>query len=119
LGSEAKPATALEAAERADVILYSVAVIDAEFYSDRGMGFHGNSVLKKLSAATGGRMSRVSDAHSTTAAFGQISKELRGQYLLGYTPSKQGDGSFRTIDVQVRSGHWKVRARRGYYSRPE
>jgi len=119
LGSAAKPTAALEAAERAEVILYSVAVIDPEFYSDRGMGFHGNSALKKLSAATGGKMSRVSDANSTTAAFGQIGKELRGQYLLGYTPSKQGDGSFRKINVQVRSGNWRVRARRGYYSRPE
>ena len=119
LGSAAKPTSALEAAERAEVILYSVAVIDPEFYSDRGMGFHGNSALKKLSAATGGKMSRVSDANSTTAVFGQIGKELRGQYLLGYTPSKQGDGSFRKINVQVRSGNWRVRARRGYYSRPE
>jgi VWFA-related protein len=119
LGSEASAATALEAAEKADAILYSVAIIDREFYSDRGMRFSGNSVLKKFSSATGGRMSRVSDAPGTSAAFGQIGKELRGQYLLGYTPSKQGDGSFRTIKVQVRSGHWKVRARRGYYSRPE
>jgi VWFA-related protein len=119
LGSEANAAMALEAAERFDAILYSVAVIDPEFYSDRGMGFHGNSVLKKFSAATGGRMSRVSNAQGTSAAFGQIGKELRGQYLLGYTPSKKGDGSFRKINVQVRSGHWKVRARRGYYSRPE
>jgi VWFA-related protein len=101
------------------VILYSAAVIDPEFYSDRGLGFHGNSALKKLSAVTGGRMSRVSDANSTTAAFSQIGKELRGQYFLGYSPTKRADGASRTINVQVRRCSCKVRARRTYYAKPE
>jgi VWFA-related protein len=119
LGSEATPATALEAAQRADVIVYSVDVSNRAFYLDRNMGFHGDSVLKKFSAATGGRMSRVSDANSTTAAFSQIGKELRGQYFLGYSPTKRADGASRTINVQVRRCSCKVRARRTYYAKPE
>jgi VWFA-related protein len=85
------------------------------------MGVHGDSVLKKFSLATGGRMSRGRDALSTAAAFQQIGGELRGQYLLRYTPSKKGDGSFRKIRVEVRHGHGngRVRSRRGYYAQPE
>jgi VWFA-related protein len=121
LGSEVKQQGALEAAERADVILYSVALSDRAFYLDRGLGFHGDAVLKKLSLATGGRMSRASDAQSTATAFGQIGGELRGQYLLGYTPNRPPDGSFRQIRVEVRHGHGigRVRSRRGYYAQPE
>jgi VWFA-related protein len=121
LGSEVKQQGALEAAERADVILYSVAIIDRSFYLARGMSFHGDSVLKKFSIATGGRMSRASDPHSTAAAFRQIGEELRRQYLLGYTPNRPRDGSFRNIRVEVRHGHGigRVRSRGGYYAQSE
>jgi VWFA-related protein len=119
VGSTAKLETALEAAEKANLIIYAVAVTDRTFYEDRGLKFNGNSVLKKFSLATGGRMSRGKDALSTAAAFKQIGGELRGQYLLRYTPSKKGDGSFRTIQVAVNHGNYKVRARRGYYAEPE
>jgi VWFA-related protein len=121
LGSTVTQEGALEAAERNDVILYSVALTDRAFYLDRAMRFHGDSVLKKLSIATGGRMSRANDLPSTAAAFRQIVNELRGQYLLGYTPNRQRDGSFRKIRVQVRQGHggWKIRSRTGYYVQSE
>ena len=119
LGSEVKLAMALDAAERADVIVYSVDISNRAFYLDRNMGFHGDSALKKFSAATGGRTSRVSDPRSTSAAFSHIGKELRGQYLLGYTPSKRAEGSFRAINVQVPHRSCKVRARRTYFAKAE
>jgi VWFA-related protein len=119
LGSEANAAMALEAAQRADVIVYSVDISNRAFYLDRNMGFHGDSVLKKFSAATGGRMSRVGDARGTSAAFRQIGKELRGQYFLGYSPNKRADGASRRINVQVPHCSCKVRARRTYYAKPE
>jgi len=119
VGSEAKLGAALEAAEKANLIIYSVVVSDLTFYEDRGLRFHGDSVLKKFSLATGGRMSRGKDALSTASAFGQIGGELRGQYLLRYTPSQKGDGSFRKIKVEVPHGNYRVRARRGYYAEPE
>jgi VWFA-related protein len=121
LGSAVTREGALEAAERADIILYSVAITNRGFYLDRGMDFHGDSVLKKLSIATGGRISRASDASSSAAAFGQIVSELRGQYLLGYTPNRSRDGSFRKIRVEVRHGrgNWRIRSRRGYYAQAQ
>jgi VWFA-related protein len=116
-GSKVKLERALEAAQKSDLIIYSVAIIDRAFYYSQGAFFQGDSVLKKLSDETGGRVIRVDRARDTAAAFQQIADELRTQYLLGYTPNNtRRDGSFRKIHLQVRNGECKVQARRGYYA---
>ena len=115
-GSKVKIDAALEAAQKADIIIYSVNIHDRAFYSRQGVGYGGESVLRKLSDETGGR---VIDANSkdSSAAFQQIANELRTQYLLGYTPTNTKlDGTFRKIEVKVRVGDVKVDARRGYYA---
>ena len=119
-GSKVKLETALEAAQKSDVINYSVAIIDRSFYWGHAMGFGGDSVLKKLSDDTGGRVIEVNRAKDTAAAFQQIASELRTQYLLGYTPTNtRTDGSYRKIRLQVRNGDYRVQARRGYYAPKE
>jgi len=116
-GSRVKLEAALEAAQKSDVIIYSIDISDRAFYSRHGMGYGGESVLHKLSDETGGRVIQASNAKSTTEAFQQIAGELRTQYLLGYTPTNSKlDGTFRKIDVKVRTGNYKVDARRGYYA---
>ncbi len=115
-GSKVKLEAALEAAQKADIIIYSVNIHDRAFYMRQGVGYGGESVLRKLSDETGGR---VIDANSkdSSAAFQQIANELRTQYLLGYTPTNTKlDGTFRKIEVKVRVGNAKVDARRGYYA---
>ncbi|MFL6448451.1 MAG: VWA domain-containing protein [Bryobacteraceae bacterium] len=119
LGSEVTKRAALENAEKADAIVYAVAVMDKAFYADMGMDFHGDSVLKKFCKVTGGRMARGTDAVSTSAAFRQIGEELRGQYLLRYTPTNSGDGSFRRIKVEVPHCRCSVRTRGSYFSEAE
>jgi VWFA-related protein len=82
----------------------------------QGMGYGGESVLRKLSEETGGRVIEANSKNSSEA-FQQIARELRTQYLLGYTPTNTKlDGTFRKIDVKVRTGNVKVDARRGYYA---
>ena len=116
-GSRVKLQTALEAAQKSDVINYSVAIIDRSFYRGHIMGYSGDSVLKKLSDDTGGSVIEVNRAKDTSAAFQQIARELRTQYLLGYTPSNtRHDGAFRKIRVQVLNEDYRVQARRGYYA---
>jgi VWFA-related protein len=84
------------------------------------MGFSGDSVLRKLSEQTGGRVIEVKRASDTGAAFQEIADELRTQYLLGYTPPHtRHDGTFRRIRVKVRDRDYKVQARRGYYAPSE
>ena len=116
-GSKVKLETALEAAQKSDIIIYSIDISDRGFYSRRGMGYGGESVLHKLSDETGGRVIQANNAKDTSEAFTQIARELRTQYLLGYTPTNSKlDGSFRKIEVKVRVGNAKVDARRGYYA---
>jgi VWFA-related protein len=116
-GSNVKLQTALEVAQKSNVINYSVAIIDRSFYWGHTMGFSGDSVLRKLSDETGGRVLEVNKSKDTSAAFQQIANELRTQYLLGYVPTNsKPDGSFRKIQVKVRNGDYKVQARRGYYA---
>jgi VWFA-related protein len=119
-GSKVTFSGALDAAEKADVIIYSVALTEGSFYWAQGLAFSGNSVLKKFSNETGGRMIRVNHAGDTGAAFREIADELRAQYFLGYSPlNKLRDGSFRKIRVQVRNRSYRVRVRRGYYAQVE
>ena len=116
-GSKVKLETALEAAQKSDVIIYSIDISDRAFYSHRGIGYGGESVLRKLSEETGGRVIQANNARDTSEAFQQIASELRTQYLLGYTPTNTKlDGTFRKIEVKVRVGNAKVDARRGYYA---
>jgi VWFA-related protein len=116
-GSKEKLSSALEAAQKSDVIIYSVEISDQSFYHMRGMGYGGDSVLRKLSEETGGRVVPVKNAAETAAAFQQIARELRTQYSLGYTSTNtKHDGTYRKIRVQVKSGNYKVQTRRGYYA---
>jgi len=115
-GSKVKLDAALEAAQKSDVIIYSVDIHDRGFYARQGLGYGGESVLRKLSEETGGRVIET-NSKSSSEAFQQIARELRTQYLLGYTPTNTKlDGTFRRIEVKVRSGSVKVDARRGYYA---
>jgi VWFA-related protein len=107
----------LEAAQKADVIIYSILLVDRGAYGGMGFGYSGESALSKLSTETGGRVIRADNPHNTAEAFQEIASELRTQYLLGYTPSNnKNDGTFRRIRVRVKQGHYDVQARRGYYA---
>ena len=119
-GSKEKLSAALEAAQKSDLIIYSIDISDRMYYRMAGVGFGGDSVLKKLSEETGGRVIKVNNPRDTAAAFRQIADELRTQYLLGYTPSNdRHDGSYRKIRVKANNGEYKVQARRGYYAPSE
>jgi VWFA-related protein len=116
-GSKVRLEAALEAAQKSDVIIYSIDISDRAFYSRAGLGYGGEGVLRKLSDETGGRVIQANNARDTSEAFQQIARELRTQYLLGYTPTNTKlDGTFRKIEVKVNVGNVKVDARRGYYA---
>jgi VWFA-related protein len=115
-GSVAHRKDALEAAERAGVILYAVIAADPAFYWVRGRDFRGEAALASLVGKTGGHLVRPGNG----AGLAAISAEMRAQYRLGYTPSDaRSDGSFRRIEVRLRGVHHRVRARRGYYATAE
>jgi VWFA-related protein len=116
-GSRETLNASLEAAQRADVIIYSVLLVDRAFYGRAGMGYGGEGALNKLSNETGGRVIRADNPRNTSEAFQEIAAELRTQYLLGYTPTNRtADGTFRHIKVRAKQAHYDIQARRGYYA---
>ena len=118
-GSKSNLQKSLEAAERADVIIYSIVVSDPQFYSLMGGTYHGDASVRKLARETGGRTIRVKPIDQIGPAFEQIGRELRSQYLLGYSPSNFRHGTFRRIHVRVRGRNYTVRTRTGYYDRSD
>ena len=116
-GSKETLRAALEAAQKADLIVYAVDIVDRAFYGLNDMGFNGDSVLKKFSEETGGEVIKATRQKDAAAAFLAIADQLRTQYLLGYTPTnKARNGKYRKIRVRVRESSYKVQARRGYYA---
>jgi VWFA-related protein len=115
-GSKVDLARAIEAADKANVIVYAIVVSDPEFYSLMGTAYHGDSHVRTLARATGGRTIRVASGKAIGEAFAQIQQELRSQYRLGYSPSDlRHDGSFRRIRLRVRKQNFTIRTRAGYY----
>jgi VWFA-related protein len=115
-GSKIDLRASIESAEKADVIVYSIVVSDAQYYALMGHSYHGDASIRKLSRQTGGRTIDVKSVDEVGGAFDQIAGELRAQYLLGYFPADlRGDGSFRRIQVRVRGHNYRVRTRAGYY----
>jgi VWFA-related protein len=109
--------SALDAAIKADAMIFSIDILDRGFYGGDGITYSGGQALKKFSSTTGGEVIRVSRPSKAAEAFREIAEELRTQYLLGYTPTNQAhDGGYRTIRVEVHEKRYRVQARRGYYA---
>jgi VWFA-related protein len=115
-GSKIDLQAAIESAEKADLIVYSIVVSDAQYYALMGGRYHGDATIRKLARQTGGATIRVRSVDEVGNAFDQIARELRAQYLLDYFPADlRGDDSFRRIGVRVRGHKYLVRTRAGYY----
>jgi len=110
---------AIEAAQRADTLIYSILFSDESFgggFGGRRSGPDGKSVLQKMSRETGGGFFEVSKKHPLDAIYQQLQEELRSQYSLGYTPPNSSAKAFRAIKVTTQRRGLVVQARSGYYS---
>ena len=122
-GSEKKLEDAIEAAQRANSLVYVLLIADRPFYG-RGiytMGYTGDIAMKKLAEATGGRLIDVgNNGKKMEAAFAAIEQELRTEYVASYTPTNAKlDGSYRKIDMDVKGDGLKAQVRKGYYAVPQ
>ena len=115
-GSRTKINEAIAAAQRSNVIVYTILIADRGFYG--GFGYSGFSSMKKLTEETGGRLIDVgNNGKKLEAAFQQIEDELRTQYMASYTPSNtKMDGTFRKLSVECRGDGLKVQVRKGYFA---
>jgi len=72
------------------------------------------AALRDMTDDSGGRTEVIRDARDLNPATANIADELSKQYYLGYQASGKRDGRWHTIRVEVRGGHYIVRARKGY-----
>lgn len=114
-GSKLKIKDAIEAAQKADTIVYVLLCADRGFYG--GIGYSGESDMRRLTEQTGGRVINVGNKFDKLReAFDQIAKELRSQYNIGYTPTNSKlDGSYRKLEIKNKQ-NYKIQARAGYYA---
>ena len=114
-GSRLRIQDAIEAAQKADAIVYVLLCADRGFYG--GIGYSGESEMRKLTEQTGGRVINVGNKFDKLReAFDQIAKELRSQYNVGYTPTNlKLDGTYRKLEIKSKQGY-KIQARSGYYA---
>ncbi|MGA9569360.1 MAG: VWA domain-containing protein [Candidatus Acidiferrales bacterium] len=141
-GSKETLRDAIETAQRADTVVYSILFADKEGYGNGGgySGGHmggmggggmgggghrhypqesrpdGTKILQQLSKETGGRFFEVTKKETIDQIYAEIDEELRNQYALGYTPDKtDADVGYHKIELTVRQKDAVVQTREGFY----
>jgi len=106
---------ALEAAQKADAVIYGIIVVPIS--NDAGRNIGGEHTLVQFGSNTGGRVFYPTVA-DLDKAFGEILIDLRTQYLLGYYPKDlpKDAKSFHPVTVHVKRPDLRASTRSGYYS---
>ena len=127
-GSRLNLSSAIESAQRADTLVYTILFEDP---GGSGGGFggrghrgggprfgeeDGRKVLQRLSRETGGRYFEVSKHLPIDKVYESLEEELRSQYSIGYTPPAGGlSNDFRRISLTTKQKALSVQTREGYY----
>jgi VWFA-related protein len=133
-GSKETLDAAMEAAQRADTVVYSILFKD-DAYNNGGFGGmgrmgrgggrrypqesrpDGKKIMERICQETGGRLFEVSKKHPIDKIYEELQDELRNQYSLGYTPAKNNEATgYRKIALTTKQKDLKVQARDGYYA---
>jgi VWFA-related protein len=117
--------TAIEYAQRADTIVYSIlfAELPSPAHPLRSAVLalgraRGRKVMRRLAAETGGAFFEVTQAEPIEKIYSEIEETLRHQYSLGYTPETRGvNGKYHKIKLTVKRPGVTVQTRDGYYSK--
>ena len=100
----------------AEAVVYTIGVGSERDGLDR-------NALRDLAQRTGGRAFFPDKKFDLNAAFAEIERELRTQYLIAYSSTnKQRDGSYRKITIEITNPELKkekleIRHRPGYYAK--
>jgi VWFA-related protein len=127
-GSKTSLYSAVEAAQRADTLVYSILFEDPEAYGGGGFGMgrrggripmsmpNGKKVLEQISRETGGRFFEVSKKQTLAKVYDEIDTDLRHQYSLGYSPDRtEAAGGYHKIHLTTKQKGLTVQTREGYY----
>jgi VWFA-related protein len=141
-GSKETLGIAVESAQRADTLVYSILFEDPNGYGNNMGGFggprmgrrggmgggrgggryptmnrpDGKKILEQISRETGGRFFEVNHKWPIGKVYEAIEEDLRNQYSLGYTSDQQAtDRGYRRIHLTTKQKGMVVQTREGYY----
>jgi VWFA-related protein len=87
---------------------------------DHKLEVDGKKIMEKIAVRTGGRYFEAKKKENLDEIYGQIVEELRGQYLLTYTPDVvDKEGGYHKIALKANKGDLSVHTREGYYAPTE
>jgi Ca-activated chloride channel family protein len=110
---------ALEQAERAGAMIYSLIIVPVE--ADAGRNTGGEHALIQMANDTGGKYYYVSKKQDLAPAFAHVSDDLRTQYTVGYYAPQRGvdPSGLRHIRLQLKDpekrAKYELRYRTAYY----
>jgi len=122
--SAASISSAIETAQRADTLVFSIRFLDRDIFAFEVPASQGGSpvpregrkALERIAKETGGGYFDLTAAETLEKIYSRIEDELRKQYSLGFTPDGKGRSGYRKIRVSVKRKGLTVQARDGYYS---
>src|SRR5579871_6187578 len=124
-------AEAIEMAQRYSVVIYTISTstqwiqlsqTNPDKLADRKTHLtEGDKILADLAEETGGRAFFPYHVDDLDQSFQDIGDELRNQYQITYNPSNFiPNGKYHRIKIELpKLNGYQIRARRGYYARPE
>jgi VWFA-related protein len=115
--SKASIGTAIEYAQRADTLIYSI-MFGAPIINPVAIPFrqHGRNTMRRLAEETGGRYFEVSKNKSISQIYTEIEDEMRNQYTIAYTSDRRdGSKDYRKISLTLADKNLTARTRPGYY----
>lgn len=118
-GADTASKTSLEKlisqAHTTDAVIYSIALLNDEIPRESKKA---KRALETIAKATGGLCFFPKTLDEVDALALEVAKDIRNQYVIGYTPTVQElDGTFRSIRVTASgSNRPVVRTRSGYYA---
>lgn len=109
---------AINRALAAECVIYAIGIGDKKY------GGVEKGKLRDIAERTGGRAFFPKKEDDLRAAFVEIEKELRTQYLIAYaSTNKRRDGAYREVKIEITNPVFqeqklKVRHRPGYFAKP-
>ena len=117
VGSYGTLKDAVEAAQRAGTLIYSILYADPGAYGIFGGGGDGKRALERMSNESGGSFFEVSKKQTVDRIFDILQEELRNQYNLGYVSDKPVTlSAFRAIQLAAKQKGLVVQARHQYWA---
>ena len=111
-GSDATLSDAIEAAQRAETLIYTILFSDGSYGSNPG-------IMQRLAKETGGGYFEVSKKLSIDQVFALIQEDLRNQYSIGYVSDRPPVVSeFRKLQLTVKRPALVVQSRDKYWAGP-